>query len=209
MRDGRTRLFRPRFHPAVACAAVGSAAVTAVLGARYAGSSTGPPVPHLDGYGWLVEAVVAIGSPVAVTILTVLMVVGLAVARWPRAAVLAALAAPVASALTELVLKPLVGRTRGGSLAYPSGHTTGIFAVATVVVVLLAAVPAGRLRTRTRLWAGGAAVAVAVAVATASVVVGDHYVTDTVGGACVAIATVLCLGVAIDAVADRRGPRRR
>jgi undecaprenyl-diphosphatase len=188
----------------VACVAIGSAAVTAALGARYAGSSSGPPVPRLGGYGWFVEAVVAIGSPVVVTALTALLVVGLAWLRWPRAAVLAALSAPVASALTELVLKPLVDRTRGGSLAYPSGHTTGIFAVATVVVVLVSAVPAGRLRTRTRVWVGGVALAVAVAVASASVVVGDHYATDTVGGACVAVATVLGLGVAVDAVADRR-----
>ncbi len=50
--------------------------------------------------------------------------------RRYRAAILVAGSEIVASGLTEFVFKPVVGRTLGGSLSYPSGHTTAAFALA-------------------------------------------------------------------------------
>ncbi|GAA4207908.1 phosphatase PAP2 family protein [Actinocatenispora rupis] len=206
MPDRPTRLLRQRYHPAVVCVAIGAVVVTAGLGARYSGVASGGRDPSLGLYRWPAEALVALGSPVAVVLETVALFGFLVRRRWIRAAVLAALAPPVATALTEVVLKPIVDRTRGGSLAYPSGHTTGIFAVAMVVVVLMAA--SVWLSPTVRAGVAAAAIGVAMAVAAASVAVGDHFATDTVGGACVAIATVLVLGVIVDAVADRRARDR-
>lgn len=186
------------------------ALATVTLGVRYAGKS-GPGVidravdPHLIStlgvHQRLAHDLENLGSPLAVTVLTALLVAALLYLRRPRDAALAALATPVASVLTEWVLKPIFERSRGGSLSYPSGHATGIFTVAAVVVLLVLA-RGTRLRIRTRLAATIGSVAVAALVAAASVSVEDHYATDTFGGAGTAIATVLGLALIIDAVAD-------
>ena len=192
------------------------AAITAVLGAWYAGGSYAGGVDRavdprltskLSGHHQLTDAVVNIGSPVAVAVLTVLLLLTLLYLRRPRAALLAALAPPVASAITEWVLKPLVERNRGGSWSYPSGHTTGVFAVAVVVVVLMLDRMPPRLPVAVRLAVSAGALAVATGVALASVASGNHYATDTLGGACVAGATVLILSLIVDAVADARASR--
>lgn len=151
---------------------------------------------------------VGIGNLVSVTVLTVLLVAVLLYLRRPRGAVLAALAPPVASAITEWVLKPIVERTRGGSLSYPSGHTTGIFAVAVVIAMLVLGRARPRPSAAVRAVVAVLALAVAATVAAASVAIGDHYATDAIGGACVAVATVLPIGLVIDAVADARAAGR-
>src|SRR5438270_456568 len=73
----------------------------------------------------------AIGGSVLLAVLCVIV--------WrPRAALFALVAAPAAAAVTELVLKPLVHREQHvDALLFPSGHTTGAFALALSVVVLL------------------------------------------------------------------------
>jgi undecaprenyl-diphosphatase len=134
-------------------------------------------------------------------VLTALLVAVLVILRRKRVAVLAAIAAPVASALTEWVLKPLVERTRGGSLSYPSGHTTGIFALAMVMVVLM--LQPDRCSRPVRLLVPSAALLVATAVAIASVAA-SHYTTDVLGGVCVSVAVVLGLSLLVDAVASTR-----
>jgi undecaprenyl-diphosphatase len=111
---------------------------------------------------------------------------------------------PVATALTEWVLKPLVERTRGGSLSYPSGHTTGIFALAIVIVVLM--LEPDRCPRPLRLLVPSAALVVATAVAIASVAA-SHYTTDVLGGVCVAVVTVLALSLIVDAVTGARPTR--
>jgi membrane-associated phospholipid phosphatase len=209
------RLISWRLRPAAIAAALVCATAVAVLGARYAGVSAPGDIDRaidprlidlLGRHHQLAEDLVKLGSPVSVAALTVLGVVVLLCLRRPRGAVLAALAAPVASAITEWVLKPIVERTRGGSLSYPSGHTTGIFAVAVVIAMLVL----DRTPPRPRAAVGAAiavvALATATAVAAASIAVGDHYATDTIGGACVAVATVLLVSLVIDAVADARAP---
>jgi membrane-associated phospholipid phosphatase len=194
---------------AIACASV---AITAMLGAWYTGGSSAGRLDRavdprltagLGEHRELTEALVNIGSPIAVTVMTALLVAALLFLRRPRAALLAALGPPVACAITEWVIKPLVERTRGGTLSYPSGHTTGIFAVALVVVILMLDRTPQRLPVTARVVISTGAVAIGTVVAIASVAVGDHYATDTVGGACVALATVLGLSLVVDAVADR------
>jgi hypothetical protein len=140
------RLIARRLRPSAIVAVLACAAGVTVVGARYAGVSAPGGIDRavdprlIDSLGrqhTLAEDLVKSGSPASVAVLTVLLVAVLLYLRRPRGAVLAALAAPVASAITEWMLKPIVERSRGGSLSYPSGHTTGIFAVAVVIAMLV------------------------------------------------------------------------
>jgi membrane-associated phospholipid phosphatase len=185
-------------------------AVLTVLAIRYAGHTrAGPLDARIDG--WVqghfgitsptLSALTLLGDPVPVTIMTILIALACALARWWRAVVLTALATPVASGLTEDVLKPAIGRIINGILSMPSGHTCAVFTLATVVAVVLSGRPPDRLRRLIVL----AAYALAVAVAVAMVAQGYHYFTDTIGGAAVGAGTVLAGAFLIDAVA---GPVR-
>jgi undecaprenyl-diphosphatase len=130
--------------------------------------------------------------------------------RW-RGCVLAAVAVPAASALTEFVFKPLTDRTLHGALSYPSGHATGMFALAAVSWMLLAN-PAGQRRPgAVRLIVVFGAFLLAVAVPVAMVSLGFHYFTDTIGGAAVGTATVLVSAFVIDwaAASRQRQPREQ
>ncbi len=81
---------------------------------------------------------------------------------------------PLALALGELVVKPAVGRTLGGSLSYPSGSTVGVAALGVAVV----------LATPQRLRAVTAPVAIvyALVMAVAVVSLGWHFPTDALAG---------------------------
>jgi undecaprenyl-diphosphatase len=178
----------------------------AALGVRYAGhryagpfdlsvddwfkSRLGQTSPVLTALTWL-------GDAGEVTLITALIVLVCARARWWRGVALAALTVPAASVLTEGILKPLIGRTIGGALSLPSGHTTAAFAMATVAAVLLS-----RRGRRGRLLTVAAYV-LATAVAVAMVAQGFHYFTDTVAGVGVGVGTVLIGAFVIDAVAGR------
>ena len=135
------------------------------------------------------------------TVMTILIALGCALARWWRGVALAALTVPAASSLTEGLLKPVIGRTIDGALSFPSGHTTAVFTVATLVAVLLSR----RLPGRTRGLLILAAYLLATAVAAAMIAQGFHYFTDTIGGAAVGTATVLIGALVIDAAV---GPLR-
>ncbi len=89
-------LLPPAARPPAAVALAVCAAVTALLGAIYAGRSRA---------GWLDATVDARVE---------------AMLGWHPA-------------FTGLVLKPIIGRTLGGYLSFPSGHTTGVFAVAAMI----------------------------------------------------------------------------
>src|SRR5215813_7951822 len=99
--------------------------------------------------------------------------------RW-RGAALAGVAVPAAVALTEFVLKPLVGRTLRGYFCFPSGHTTALVALAATCAVLLAGPARPRLPGTARLLLVSGPALAAAAVATAMVARGYHYFTDTV-----------------------------
>jgi len=152
----------------------------------------------LGQYQEQLQQLAGLGGLVPVTVLTAALVLAcLATRRW-RGAALAGLAVPAAVALTEFVLKPLVGRTIRGSPCFPSGHATALFALAATCAVLLAGPARPRLSGAVRLLLVIGAALVAAAVATAMVARGYHYFTDTVAGTAVAIGMVLLTALLID-----------
>src|ERR1700726_1301916 len=91
----------------------------------------------LGRYHRLLLLLAGLGGLIPVTVLIVALALAcLAGRRW-RGAVLGCLAVPAAVAVTEVVLKPLVGRTIGGYPSFPSGHATALFGLAATCAVLL------------------------------------------------------------------------
>src|SRR5579875_768743 len=201
-------------------------AVVAALGVHYAGhTAAGPLDAALDSW---VKARVGItsvpltvltwlGDPVEVTLVTIAAALACVLARWWRGAVLAVLAAPVSSLLTEDVFKPLIGRTIGGTrfgpdghlisvaaLSMPSGHATAVFTLATLTAVLLF-----RRGDRVRYLLIAAACVLAAAVGVAMIAQGFHYFTDIVSGVAMGAGTVLAGAFAIDALAPLLWARLR
>jgi membrane-associated phospholipid phosphatase len=164
----------------------------------------------LGGYQGPLHLVADLGDPIPVTLLTVALVVTTCLAaRWWRGAALAGLAVPAAAGLTELALKPLIGRSMAGYHSFPSGHATVLFALAATCAVLLANPPRPRLPGAVRLLLVLAAVLVAATVAVAVVVLRYHYFTDTVAGAAVGIGTVLLIALLLDRAGPGAAPWRR
>jgi membrane-associated phospholipid phosphatase len=129
------------------------------------------------------------------------------VTRRYRGALLVVIAAPVAGAVTEYVLKPLIDRRVYGYLVFPSGHLTAVSTMAVVLIVLLTGPGRWPLPAPLR-WLLVAIALVAVPAAAVSVVIDHyHYFTDTVGGTAVGTATVLATALAVDGVSARRGRR--
>ncbi|MCD2192057.1 phosphatase PAP2 family protein [Actinomycetospora endophytica] len=147
-----------------------------------------------------------LGNPLPVAAALLLLAAVAFAARGPRGLALALLGPPLAMVTTSLVLKPLIDRTRGGELAFPSGHTTAVASMSVAAGTLLlgwVVVP------RVLRWAGAVLLALlAVAVGLSMVGLGAHYPTDTVGGTGVALAVVLVVALAVDAIADRRPGQR-
>jgi len=164
----------------------------------------GTVVEHSGQHHGLLWHISDLGSPPALP-LGLLVLVLLAVLtrqRWP--AVLLVVAGPVAAVLlTEFVLKPLVGRTHEGGLALPSGHTTSVTSMAWVFVLVFVA------GARQRPWwlrAGLTCLAVAavLGVAGSMIALDQHYATDTMAGALVATAVVGTLALLLDGWLRRR-----
>jgi len=134
--------------------------------------------------------------PVTLMILA-LVLACLATRRW-SGAVLAAVATPAATGLTEYVLKPIVG----GPLdtAFPSGHATSMFALAVTCAVLLVNPPRLRLPAVGRLLLVLMALALATTVAAAMVAIGAHTFTEAVAGAAVGCGVVLAGALILDMV---------
>lgn len=145
-------------------------------------------------------AVVDLGDPLFVAAaLGLVAAVAVAGARWEALPLI--VVAPVLTAgLTGFVLQPGIGRLLNGGWAYPSGHTATIASLAAVLLVLLAGArrPAS---AGVRLALAGAGFAVTGAVAGALVALELHYVTDTVGAACLAVGVALVVALASDALA--------
>ena len=167
-------------------------------------------VPGLGGYQGPLHLVAELGGLIPVTLMTVALVVTCLAARWWRGAALAGLAVPAAVALTEAVLKPLIGRSMQGYHSFPSGHATAAFALAATCAVLLANPPRPRLPGAARLLLVAGAALIAAIVAIAVVVLRYHYFTDTVAGAAVGIGTVLLTALLLDRArpAAARRPRQ-
>ncbi|MBL7489941.1 phosphatase PAP2 family protein [Frankia sp. AgB1.9] len=143
-----------------------------------------------------------LGGPPAVGVLSALLGVLCLVLRRRRAALLAMAGPALAAAVTEYALKPLIDRRSGPGLAFPSGHTTGAVAVATVIALLL--LPAGTftgLPRAPRILLGTLAAVLASTVPIGLIALRYHYATDTLGGGAVAAIVVLTLALALDTAA--------
>jgi membrane-associated phospholipid phosphatase len=135
---------------------------------------------------------VARGLPVALVLGAALSCV--TAAFWDRRrAVTCVVAPPVAIAITEYLMKPLVGRPVPGAgvigLAYPSGHMTA--AAAVVGVAVLAVPPPWR---KLALLIG---TPIDVLVAVCLILLRYHYVTDIIAGTAVAVGTTLLVDTAL------------
>jgi membrane-associated phospholipid phosphatase len=128
-------------------------------------------------------AFLAFTEPLA---LTVALVIGAAVAvrqHRPRLAI-AMVAGPLVATGIVQVCKRIFGREKGGSLAYPSGHTTFLVVVMGLLVVLAGAV----------LWAVIAAVAVSL-LGMFGQAITYHYFTDTIGAALLGTSVVCVVAI--------------
>ena len=143
----------------------------------------------------LVDRLADLGTLGPVALMTLALILACVATRRWSGVVLAAVAVPVATGLTEYVLKPLVGA------AFPSGHATSMFALAAICAVLLAGSPRGRVPGIVRLLLTLIALLVAAAVAAAMVAIAAHVFTDAVGGAAVGIGVVLACALTLDALA--------
>jgi membrane-associated phospholipid phosphatase len=153
----------------------------------------------------LLDVLVWPGEPAPAVAITAALVLACAWRRRYRQAVLVAVSVPLAEALTELVLKPLIGGTSWGN-PYPSGHVTYVAALVTVLIVLLAGTGT---RARPLLCAvlGFTALLVTAADAAGVIGAGMHHFSDTVGGAAVGIGTVLVTALILDQLSRTRSQR--
>ena len=200
--------------PAVALVTV-CAAVTAILGVSFSHQTRAGWLDmavdtrvqaSLGGYRKMLGLLAGLGDPVPMAAMTAALVLACLVTRRWRGAVLAAVAVPAAGALTQFLLKPLAGRTLLGDLSFPSGHSTGVFALVTAFAVLLAGPARPRLPAAARMLLALTALLAAGAVAVALVGLHAHYFTDTVGGAAVGTAVVLMIALILDRLGGQMTP---
>jgi len=142
-----------------------------------------------------------LGRPKPVALMTLVLVVACVATRGWSGAVLAAVAVPAATGLTEYVLKPYVGGPLDA--AFPSGHATGMFALAAVWAVLLAEPPRLRVPAAVRVLLVLMALALAASVAVTMVAIGAHTFTDALAGAAVGAGVALACALAFDLVTSR------
>lgn len=138
------------------------------------------------------------GGPVPVAAMALALALACLAWRRFRQAALVIISVPAASVITELVLKPLIGRLMWSSLSFPSGHTTGVFTLAAVGTVLLIGRPGTSKSRAVRAALALTAFLAAALVAFALIADGVHYFTDTVAGAAVGIGTVAVTALMLD-----------
>jgi membrane-associated phospholipid phosphatase len=172
-------------------------------------------IGRLGSHVGALTTITGLGTPVALIIFTVILIAICLATGRVNGAVLTAVSVPVASAITELALKPIVHETIGQhppGLSYPSGHTTNVFAIIVIVAVLLASPPPGWPARRTRIALVAVAVLIGCVVIVSLIVIRFHYFTDTIGGICVATGVVVGVALLLDLPAARttmaRGLRR-
>jgi membrane-associated phospholipid phosphatase len=207
MREGERGLLTGPWRAALAALVPLSALGVLVLGWRFAGAEEPGALDsrlgaELADYGEpherLLWHVSDLGSPPVLPLgVLLLLVVAVRTGRSWSARVLVVVG-PVASVLlTELVLKPVVGRTLNGlGPTLPSGHTTTVASLAWVFVLVFVA-GAGRPWW----WRAGLvalAAAVVLGVAGSMVALDRHYFTDTVAGVLVATAVVGATALLLD-----------
>ena len=149
-------------------------------------------VAALGEHPLLLAVLVWPGEPVPFTAIAAAVALACVLRRWFEGAALVAIAVPLATAVTELVLKPLIGGTSWGN-PFPSGHVTSVVALATALTVLLARAPRGQ-----RLAFASAAFLLAGAVAIGVIGARMHHFSDGIGGAAAGIGTVLLTAFVLD-----------
>jgi undecaprenyl-diphosphatase len=154
---------------------------------------------HLFAYRVALRALIEAGAPATVALTAFALCAWCLATGRTRGALLSVLGPGLAALATDSVLKPAIDRTLYGSLAFPSGHTTGAVAVAGVIAVLLLGPsrPSG-VPPRVRGLLVAVAATVSGGTAIGLVVLRWHYSTDTVGGFCVAVVVVTAVALAID-----------
>jgi len=162
-----------------------------------------PVISWFGGHMGLALWLISPGSPVPVAVLSAAIAVACLLTGQLNGAVLAAAAVPVADGLVEGLLKPLVHRTYLGDVAYPSGHTAAICAVASTVTVLFLIPPRPARARALQILIPAAACAAGFVVAVTLIGMRWHYFTDTVAGAAVGIGTVCGLALILDLPAVR------
>ncbi len=186
-------------------------AMMAVVGVRVAGyglpgwldATFGPRLTaYLGRFPVVLNWLPHLGGQKFVAAMTLALMLACTAIRWWRGVVLVVTAVPIAIVLTEYVLKPSVGEVIGQ--AFPSGHATSSFALATIFAVLLAGPPCRRVPGAIRLLLGLVAVLLAAAVAAVMVATGAHYFTDAVAGAAVGTGVVLACALTLDALGSLR-----
>ena len=201
--------------PAALALALGAGSVVAVLG-RHLAEDPGPTSWDRAGErltAWLLDwaeplhQLTRLANPVTMLLLAHVLALACAVLGHLRAAALAVTAPTAALLLTELWLKPLVGRevVPGHGDAYPSGHATAAAAVATVtLLLLLPGRPLGsRLLRPVAVLLGALVLLLTAGLGVALLTLRYHDVSDVVGGVGVAVATVLVTAALLDVVRAR------
>jgi len=206
-RPGPQRLIPLRFRPAAIAILVACGITVGVLSALFYHGRTPDALdravfrvvwPHRTG----LDPLAAVGDTVPMAVLTVVLCYCCLALRRYRGAIMVAVAVPMASGITEL-LKHLIHRVYIDFLSFPSGHTTAAFALITCVAVLLIDPPATKAPASMRIVLGLLATGFGIAVALGLVAAKFHYVTDTIGGAAVAIGVTLAIALALDVAAAR------
>ena len=152
----------------------------------------------LSGHPRLLAVLVWPGEPVPFIAIAAALALACILRRRYAGAALVVISVPLAAAVTELVLKPLIGATSWGN-PFPSGHVTNVVALATALTVLLASAP-----RRLRLALAFAAFLLAGAVAVGVIGAQMHHFSDTIGGAAVGIGMVLLTALILDLLFSAR-----
>jgi undecaprenyl-diphosphatase len=161
-----------------------------------------PVIEFFRGRSGLLLWLALPGTTIPAIAISAVIAAGCLIAKRPNGAVLAVVAVPAATGLTDGLLKHLFHRTYLGVLSFPSGHTTSIAAL-TATLALLLLVPSQQARTRAvRAVVVGAACLLTVMVVIGVIGLRWHYFTDTVAGAAVGAGTVLGLALLLDLAAD-------
>lgn len=192
---------------AAGCIVLATITITA-FGMRYANTDQHTPGwldLRLDGFirnhlsrdQLIIRTLASLGNPPQTIILVAAVASAAALARRWSGLLLTILGTITAITMTELVLKPLVGRLSYGHLSFPSGHTTAVTALALTTVILTSNAQWPR-SIAARLTVSLAAAAVAISVAISLIAEHVHYATDTVAGSCVAVATVFTMALGFD-----------
>jgi undecaprenyl-diphosphatase len=204
----------PAMRRPIAVVAVLAALAVGVLAVVFAGKHAGTALDGALGAraqqsvaatGPLGKLVDFAGEPAGLAALVLLLSVLALLRRRPRVAALVVLGTGLAITVTS-GLKPIVGRTiHEVFLSYPSGHTASATALAMIAVLLCW----HRLRPGAALaLLYGAALVAGAAAGWAQAGLGAHYVTDTVGGWCTALAVVPAAAWLVDHAAGRMASTR-